>query len=458
MTFETAFKKNAIAIIGLGKTGLSCAHFLTSQKKTFSVIDNRDNPPELSAFKKKFPHVPLYLGDFNAIDLLGIKQLIISPGISLKEPFIVKAIHQGIEVIGDIELFARHAQTPIIAITGSNAKSTVTTLTGHLLETAGLKVALGGNLGTPALELLTQPSPDYFVLELSSFQLETTFNLKPKVATILNITPDHMDRYQDLSEYIRAKQRIYHQSTYQLVNRQDSRTYPLFPTQSFSFGSNRPKDNSFGFLEEKGNTLFLCFGKKKLISSEDLLIKGRHNCLNALASLALCHLLGIPFDAILPGLKTFPGLAHRCEFIAEQRGVRWYNDSKGTNIGATLAALEGLGSSISGQLIWIAGGVGKNADFSLLKTPVKKYVRKTILIGQDAPLIQSTLASVTDIFQAKNLEVAVQVADHLALPGDVILLSPACASYDMFRNFEHRGTVFKNLVSDHLSSSAKPHL
>ncbi len=432
-------------IIGLGKTGLSCAHFLHAQQEPFIVIDNRNDPPELDQFKQVFPNVPVYLGEFDPKVLQTAKQLIVSPGISLKEKAIAQAITQGIPAIGDIELFARHVKSPVIAITGSNAKSTVTTLVGQLLQSIGLKVAVGGNLGIPALDLLLDHAPDYFVLELSSFQLEETFSLAPKVATILNVSPDHMDRYQTLDDYIAAKQRVYHQSGQQVINRQDHNTHPCHVTNLISFGLDAPCDNQFGLRDDHGETI-LCLGKTPLLSSKELLIKGQHNWANALAALAICHAIGVSVFELLPALKKFSGLSHRCEFVAEHQQVSWYNDSKGTNVGAAVAALLGLGSAISGKLIWIAGGVGKNADFSPLKMPAKKYVRTAVLIGQDAKLIEETLQTDVEIVHANSLKEAVEEAAKAAKPHDAVLLSPACASFDMFKNFEHRGEAFKNLV------------
>lgn len=446
-------------ILGLGKTGVSCANFLASQGESFIVCDQSEAPSALTEFKTSFPDVSIHLGEFKSDILLSAQRLIVSPGISLKHPLIQQAIAKDIEVIGDIELFARHAISPVIAITGSNAKSTVTSLVGYLLESIGLTAKVGGNLGTPALDLLNGSSSDYYVLELSSFQLEETYSLAPLVATVLNISADHMDRYETLQDYIAAKQRVYLNSQYQVINRQDPYTSPLpragegqgvrvFQTpHTLSFGTNIPQDNEFG-LTDYNNETFLCFGKEKLISTKELLIKGQHNYANALAALAICHLLKIDVKKLLPALKRFPGLSHRCEFVAEKNAISWYNDSKGTNVGATIAALDGLGATISGKLIWIAGGIGKNADFSELQPSVKKYVRQGILIGQDAPLIQAALQSETKMVQVENLESAVALAKQVAVAGDVVILSPACASFDMFKNFEHRGDVFKALVQE----------
>ena len=442
MSNEVFFPKTII--LGLGKSGISCARFLASKGEPFAVADSRKIPPELDAFKREFPDRPLYLGAFDPVILPGVTCLIVSPGISLQEPFILQAIEKGVELIGDIELFARNATAPVIAITGSNAKSTVTTLVGHLLASIGLKVAVGGNLGVPALDLLNGERPDYFVLEISSFQLETTFSLAPQVATILNVSPDHMDRYTTFADYVSAKQRIYLKSVSQIINRQDQYTYPRKAGNVVSFGLDSPQEHQFGFVDQGGVGLSL--GKTRLMPAADLLMKGQHNYLNALAALAICHAVGVPIVDILPALKNFPGLTHRCEFVAMRECVSWYNDSKGTNVGAAVAAIEGLGATIAGKLIWIAGGVGKNADFSPLRLPVKKYVRKAILIGQDAPCIAQALGKDVEIVQVESLEKAVESAREAAHPQDAVLLSPACASFDMFKNFEHRGDIFKKLV------------
>ncbi|HSW71608.1 MAG TPA: UDP-N-acetylmuramoyl-L-alanine--D-glutamate ligase, partial [Gammaproteobacteria bacterium] len=364
---------------------------------------------------------------------------------------IAKQRMKGVPVIGDIELFARAAKAPIIAITGSNAKSTVTTVTGLMMEAAGLAVKVGGNLGIPVLDLLVSPPvlPEAYVLELSSFQLETTYTLKPQVATVLNVTPDHMDRYADFQAYRAAKQRIYQDCQIAVCNRDDLNTEcgDHYSLRRFYFTLNEPVQNEFGLIK-KNNENYLAFENEILMPVSALPIRGRHYQANALAALAIGHGFGLPMQAMLQVLREFKGLIHRCQLIRELKGVYWYNDSKGTNVGATLAAMEGLGSEIEGKLILIAGGVGKSADFSPLVPAIGKYVRTVMVLGEAAPILAETIAGASEVLFAKDLQEAVLRADQKAHPGDCVLLSPACASYDMFRNYEHRGEVFMQLVQD----------
>lgn len=429
-------------IVGLGKTGLSCVRYLAQQNLNIAVVDSRENPPGLTELKNQFPQVPIYLGGFNEEIISQAKELIVSPGISLKEPLIAKQIAKGIPAIGDIELFARTAKAPLVAITGTNGKSTVTTLVGEMAKTAGLNVKVGGNLGTPALDLLDDKA-ELYVLELSSFQLETIHSLKTIAAAVLNISPDHMDRYENLNEYISAKQRIYQHCENPVINRNDPASFSGLKDlqHAISFGLEKPKNGEFGL---DGN--YLAYGEKKLLTVSELQIKGRQNIANALAALALGHAANLPMIAMLSTLKTFQGLPHRCQWVANTAGIDWYNDSKGTNVSSTLAAIDGLGSVISGKLILIAGGQGKQQDFSPLIQSVKNYVREVILIGEDAQIIATALQNSTSVTFAENLQEAVQLSRKVAKKGDAILLSPACASFDMFNNFEHRGEVFMSLV------------
>lgn len=440
--------KTLNVIVGLGATGISCARYLSQKGLPFAITDSRPNPPNLAEFKKLFPGVKISVGKLDQNLFEQAKQLIVSPGISLHEPEIALQIAQGTPAIGDIELFTQATQAPVIAITGTNAKSTVTTLVGKMVKAAGKKAGVGGNLGVPALDLLTTPSPEVFVLELSSFQLETTYSLAPRVAVILNMTPDHMDRYGSLEEYCLAKQRIYSKADVAVCNRDD----PLTECRNTSvsrmlrFTLNTPEENEFGLLT-KGNSSYLAFHKQILMPVRDLPILGRHYQANALASLAIGYGYGLPFEPMLQTLIDFKGLPHRCQLIRELNGVYWYNDSKGTNVGATLAAIEGLGPEISGKLILIAGGVGKKADFSPLVPAIVKYVKTVVLIGEAAPVLADVIGDRVNITQAKNMEDAVNIASQVAEPGDSVLLSPACASFDMFNNFEHRGDVFTEIVN-----------
>lgn len=437
---------NLHVIVGLGHSGFSAARYLAKNNVPIAVTDNRQNPPHLKAFQETFPTIFVSTGKWDDVLLKKAAKIILSPGISLQEPAIVQQISRGIPVVGDIELFANVVNAPTIAITGTNAKSTVTTLVGKMAEAAKLSVQVGGNLGVPALDLLTTPSPDLFVLELSSFQLETTQSLTPKVATILNITPDHMDRYNTLKDYCNAKQRIYTEAEVVVSNRDDPLTHceRIAKTQLY-FTLNEPRDHEFGLLKKQDET-YLAFENQALMSIRELPILGRHYQANALASLAIGYGYGLPMEAMLETLREFKGLAHRCQLVRERQGVFWYNDSKGTNVGATLAAIDGLGPEIKGKLILIAGGVGKNADFSPLIPAIEKYVKSVILIGEAAPILAAVLADRVDIRFAKSMEEAVSLADSVAKSEDSVLLSPACASFDMFNHFEHRGDVFAGIV------------
>lgn len=435
-------------IVGLGVTGLSCARYLKDRNIPFAITDTRTNPPHLDAIHQAYPGTPVALGGFDATLLDKAASIILSPGVALREPVIAKQVKRGIPVIGDIELFARAVKAPVIAITGTNAKSTVTTLVGEMAKAAGYNVQVGGNLGIPALELLLQnPDANLFVLELSSFQLETTFSLKPQVATVLNITPDHMDRYDDLADYQRAKYRVYQNCQTAVCNRDDVLTecHETTLQNKFYFTLNTPGANEFGLLT-KENKVYLAFENNPLLPVSELPVMGKHYQANALAALALGHGFGIPFEPMIKVLREFKGLPHRCQLVRERQGVKWYNDSKGTNVGATQAAIEGLGSDISGRLIMIMGGVGKNADFTSLAPAIEKYSRHVVLIGEAAQDIASSIAPRVPVSYASTMDEAIQQAASVAKPDDSVLLSPACASFDMFKNYEHRGQVFTEIV------------
>jgi UDP-N-acetylmuramoylalanine--D-glutamate ligase len=447
VTFNPAFKR---LIIGLGKTGLSCARHLKRQGLPFVLIDDRKNPPYLPLFKREFSNQPLYLGPFDPALFHSVEELIVSPGFDLHQVVIADAIAaKNLLPCGDIELFARQARAPIIGITGTNAKGTVTTLVGDMIRASQYTVEVGGNIGRAALDLLNAPIPDFYVLEISSFQLETTYSLKAKVATILNISPDHLDRHKNLENYTHAKQRIYHNCETAIWNRDDPSTRPRNskPNQTLSFGLNSKKYGLHEFkLQSLNNTTYLSQGKQLLLSVDELFIKGRHNWSNALAALTIGHALHLPLDAMLNALVQFKGLPHRCQWVKEENKVAWYNDSKATNIGATLAALHGLGPAISGKIVLIAGGMGKGADFKLLQDSVARYVKTLILIGQDALLIKKALGQKVATRLTSSLATAIALAQQAAAPGDAVLLSPACASLDMFKNYEERGNLFMQLV------------
>jgi UDP-N-acetylmuramoylalanine--D-glutamate ligase len=437
-------------IVGLGVTALSVARFLSERKIPFALIDSRPNPPHLKQFKELFPEVPVDLGTLDSPYLNQAVKLVVSPGVSVHEPAIVKQAARGVEIFGDIELFALTTKAPVIAITGTNAKSTVTTLVGMMAVAAGLRTAVGGNLGIPALDLLLEETPEVFVLELSSFQLETTFSLAPRVAAILNVTPDHMDRYETVQDYLLAKQRIYSHCRVAVCNLDDPATDPdkRYDEKKLQFTLQRPGPHDFGLLAKPDGN-YLAFGDEALMPVRELPILGRHYQANALAALAIGYGFGLPFEPMLKTLREFKGLEHRCQLVRERHQVNWYNDSKGTNVGATLAAIEGLGTEISGRLILIAGGVGKNADFTPLIPAISRYVKTIILMGEAAPLFAELLNdSAVTIKFARTMQDAVSIADTIAEAGDCVLLSPACASFDMFNNFEHRGQVFTQAVEE----------
>lgn len=438
---------NLQVIVGLGASGYSCVQFLRNQNLPVAIMDTRKDPPFLTQVRTAYPDVPLHLSGLDSKLLNEAAQIILSPGISVKTPEIAAQIKQGKPVIGDIELFAQAKSAPLIAITGTNAKSTVTTLVADMLKQAGLNVAVGGNLGTPALDLLMQnPKADVYVLELSSFQLETTHSLKAKVASVLNVTPDHMDRYVDLAEYQQAKCKIYHHCQIAVCNLDD----PLTETErqpKFYFTLSNPKQNTFGRIIHHQHT-YLAFEDQLLLDCQALPVLGTHYQANALAALAIGHGFGLKVQPMLQVLRTFQGLVHRCQFVRERHGVKWINDSKGTNVGATLAAIEGIGSELQGKIILIAGGIGKNADFSPLLPVFKKYVRSIILIGEAAEDIANIIKGDIPYSFAESMEAAIFAADRQAQRNDCVLLSPACASFDMFNNFEHRGEVFMQLVSE----------
>ncbi|KTC23318.1 MULTISPECIES: UDP-N-acetylmuramoyl-L-alanine--D-glutamate ligase [Pseudomonas] len=433
-------------VVGLGKSGMSLVRFLANRGIAFAVADTRENPPELATLRRDYPQVEVRCGELDVEFLCRADELYVSPGLALATPALQQAAARGVKLSGDIELFARNAKAPIIAISGSNAKSTVTTLVGEMAVAAGKRVAVGGNLGTPALDLLDD-AIELYVMELSSFQLETTDQLNAEVATVLNVSEDHMDRYSGLPAYHLAKHRIFRGARQVVVNRQDalSRPLPMENVPCWTFGLNVPDFKGFGLREENGEK-YLAFEFQTLMPVRELKIRGAHNQSNALAALALGHAAGLPFDAMLASLRTFAGLAHRCQWLRERDGVSWYDDSKATNVGAALAAIEGLGADIDGKLVLVAGGDGKGADFSALRAPVAAHCRAVVLLGRDAERLAQALGDSVPLIRVGSLDEAVQQGAALAQPGDAVLLSPACASLDMFKNFEERGRLFAQAV------------
>lgn len=426
-------------VVGLGKTGLSCARYLAAQGVPFVATDSRAEPPGLQQLHDEMPELIAHVGGFLDDDFRQAEQIILSPGIPRHEKHVQAAELHGAEVLGDIELFARNVKAPVVAITGTNGKSTVTTLVAEMARASGKRVQEGGNLGMPALELLHDGQTELYVLELSSFQLETTWSLNAVAAVVLNITADHMDRYADLEAYTKAKQGVYRGDGVMVINKDDPLVEAMADDQRqvIRFGLGIPKGNDFGLLEQSGKT-YLAQGQQALLAVDEMKLAGRHNQANALAALALGTAIELNLEAMLDVLRTFKGLAHRSEWVAEVNGVRWYNDSKATNVGAAAAALEGM----PGTLVLIAGGDGKGADFSALHDAVKERVRCVVLLGRDAPLIEQAIQGAVPLRHATDMQDAVRQAADCAEPGDSVLLSPACASFDMYNNFEERGADF----------------
>lgn len=436
-----------IVVVGLGKTGLSCARFLHQLRIPFSINDSRENPPCLEAAQPYLQQAKVYLGQFALDVLLQADLIILSQGVPLQDPVIAQALAKGIYFISDVDLFSLYARAPIAAITGSNAKSTVTTLVGEIAKTSGMNVEVGGNLGIPLLDLLLDPVPDYYIVELSNFQLELTHHLQSKVACILNITPDHLDRYNAFEDYVACKRKIYQGCQCAIYNLEDPLTFPPTDIPALAFSLAADKRADFHLIQQQQD-YYLSYRNQPFLSCSELKMQGLHNAQNALAAAAIAHQMGISLQDIAKTLKTFTGLAHRCQWVAKVNDVTWYNDSKGTNIGATNAAIAGLGKTCQGKIILLAGGLGKGADFTELLPNVTQFVKQTILFGKDASLIQAALEPAASTQMVADLTAAVLAAKHIASPGDIVLLSPACASWDMFKHFEHRGEVFMSLVKE----------
>jgi UDP-N-acetylmuramoylalanine--D-glutamate ligase len=432
-------------IVGLGKTGLSCVRYLSGQGREIAVADSRLQPPGLDELKAGWPDVPVYLGEFDEDLFAGFNELVVSPGISIAEPAIAGAAARGARIRGDIDLFADAADAPIIAITGSNGKTTVTTLVGEMARAAGRNVQVGGNIGTPALDLLDQGA-DLYVLELSSFQLETTEELGALAATVLNVSDDHMDRYPDKMAYFQAKQRIYRGCKNAIVNLDDALSTPMArdTLRFLCFGFNRVNPETFSTRDDDQGT-WITWGLDNLLLASELQLMGRHNISNVMVALALGHAAGLAMEPMLEVARSFRGLPHRCEFVRNLNGVDYINDSKGTNVGATVAAIESLVPD-SGKVILIAGGDGKGADFQPLAEPVAACCRALVLIGRDAGKISEAVGASVPQYRATSLQEAVSLARQAAEPGDRVLLSPACASFDMFRDYNDRGEQFRALV------------
>ncbi len=445
-----------IVVLGLGPTGLSFVRYLHSIGINCTVNDSRLEPPGLHELSEHFPNTKMILGQFDEQSLADAEFIFISQGIATQEPAIAKALARGQAVVSDMELFAHAAKAPIIAITGSNAKSTVTTLVGQMLTAAGKQVLMGGNIGIPALDLLQQAQPDAYVLEVSNFQLDTSAYFPTTIACVLNISPDHLDRYEHYSDYIAAKLRIYRDCEKAIINRDDPVAWPSdLGRVMTSFGSDKPNVGAFG-LETIGDQTYLSFGSTQLCPVSELKILGRHNWQNALAALAIAYSFGATFAPMLEILRTFTGLKHRCQWVATIDNVHWYNDSKGTNIGATLAAIQGFSGVITGKLILLLGGIGKGADFSLLANAIDNHVKGVVVFGKEGPDIAQALANKLPIAEGINFDDALAKAAAMATAGDTVLLSPACASFDMFKHYEHRGEVFTAWVLNYAKTRSQP--
>ncbi|MBL4670880.1 MAG: UDP-N-acetylmuramoyl-L-alanine--D-glutamate ligase [Arenicella sp.] len=440
------------AVIGLGATGYSAVRYLASRGLAVVVMDSRTEPPLASEFKREFPSIETHFGEFSEQAIEGHALVVASPGVSLKEPMLRAAKKHGAHIVGDIELFLQENQKPLIAITGSNGKSTVTSLVGEMCLAAGLKPLVAGNIGRPALDALTDKYDyDVAVLELSSFQLETTYQVPAESSAILNISADHMDRYDSMGDYVLAKARIIRGAKRAVLPRHEERLAQITNVNEiFGFELEQPSsDNDFGVVKKSGKR-WLVKGKQRLMLLQDIPLIGLHNVKNVLSAFALVDFLNIPLDVLVKAVVNFKGLPHRMQTIAKVNDISWVNDSKATNIGATATALN----SLEQKVVWIAGGQGKGADFSELKSVVNTNIRQLILIGEDAAKIEAALSGLLPISFAENMHDAVALAANIAIAGDIVLLSPACASFDMFRGFEDRGDQFKRCVEATIGSAS----
>ena len=443
-------------VIGLGETGFSVARHLSKQNIAFTMMDTRLDPPELSMFKNTYPDTDVYL-EKEAVEKLnnlsGAAQLIVSPGVDINQDIFQKTVTENdSECIGDIEIFARCTNKPIVAITGSNGKSTVTSLLAEMARTAKVKAYAGGNLGPPALDLLDCDDAELFVLELSSFQLESTKSLQPEVSAVLNVSADHLDRHGDVDNYANIKEQIYSKAKFSVVNREDNYVSKMhYSGEVIRFGLTQPAIGEFGVIEDSTEA-FLAFGEQRLLPVSELALQGESGILNSLAALAMGYVIKLPMQVMLAELKNFKGLPHRLALVSRQKGIAWFNDSKGTNIGATISSLRSLNNEKSNEsknsqkIILIAGGIFKGGDLALLKDEVSKHAKHVILLGQDAPLMQQGLEGAAPISIVRSMSHAVEEAQHIAANGDQVLLSPACASFDMYKNYIERGCDFENCV------------
>lgn len=441
-------------VVGLGISGRAISRYLARKGKPFVIADTRDSPPGIDEFQRAHPGIEIHCGPLSEIDLSQAEEVVLSPGIDPHTPGLQGLGHR---LVGEIALFVRDCTAPIAAITGSNAKSTVTTLLGEMAREAGRLVAVGGNLGTPALDLLhEQPNAELYVLELSSFQLETTPWLGAQVAAFLNLSEDHLDRHDGMAGYRAAKLAIFRGAHHAIINAEDPMTWPVDPAMpSDRFTASAPTGDEWGVANHDnggGDEPWLMRGDIPLMPTSELRMMGRHNQLNALAALAMGTRLGFELPAMRRALRRFAGLVHRGELIAEIGGIRWINDSKGTNVGATLAAIDGIGPALSGKLIWLGGGLGKGADFTPLAAPLRQYCREAIVFGADASRLAIALDDYLPVIPVDTLNDALERAAISAKAGDCVLLSPACASLDQFANYMARGEAFRQWVERYLAT------
>ncbi|RLT91377.1 MAG: UDP-N-acetylmuramoyl-L-alanine--D-glutamate ligase [Ketobacter sp. GenoA1] len=440
--------KNKHVVIGLGKTGLSCVRFLKRLDCEVAVIDTRTEPPGRQELAQEFPTVQLYCGELEQFDLSKAQELVVSPGIAISTPAIAKAIAAGVPCSGDVELFAKSVDAPVIAVTGSNGKSTVVSIIGKALEALGYNVCVAGNIGLPVLDALsTALDVDVWVLELSSFQLETTHSLRAKIAVNLNVTEDHMDRYDSLEDYAMAKQRIFEGCEAAVYWLSDHRTKPIQAVPTLlPFGGDTQAHGRF-YVDDSGTETCVMDGTKAVLTDAELHVRGAHNLLNVAACLAvIAEFSGDRYSDALPAIKAFPGLPHRCQWVADVDGVAWFNDSKGTNVGSSVAAIRGLAENIKGRLFLLAGGEGKDADFQPLATAIEEKVDQVVVFGRDAQEIADAVAGAKPVEKMENMKAAVEWIKGRAKVGDVVLFSPACASFDQFKNYEDRGHQFMTAV------------
>lgn len=432
-------------VVGLGATGLSAARWLAARGMSVAVTDSRERPPMVDELRRQLPDAALFVGGFSRSALERAELVVLSPGVPRGDAFVGEALAAGLPVVGDVELFARAARAPVVAVTGSNGKSTVTTLVGMMAERAGVAARVGGNLGTPALDLLGDAEPDLYVLELSSFQLESTDSLDAAAGALLNVSADHLDRYADLDQYLAAKRRVWRGDGVVVANRDDPRVRAAVPAarELRWFALDAPEAGDDYGLRTTGGEDWLCRGAERLLPRSALPLAGRHNAANALAALALGTAAGLPDAPMLDALTAFRGLPHRMQRVARFGGVDWFDDSKATNVGATAAAVAGL----DGPLVMIVGGDGKQQDFEPLAAALAGKTRVAVVIGRDAARVAAALAAAgVDCVAADDMPAAVRQAARAARPGDMVLLSPACSSLDMFDDYAARGRAFADAV------------